>query len=343
MLKELTKLEFWRFTVLGNSLQNIGFAVLSLIILLFGLKLVQSIVLNRYEKKAVRTETPIDNAFISIVRSIKPPFYYFLAFYISIQFLKINPIFEKSIYLILISWAIYQASLVIQIIADVFVKKSMGVGREKEALGVISLLNIFLKIILWSIGLLFVLSNFGINITSLVAGLGIGGVAFALAMQNILKDLFSSFTIYFDRPFIVGDHIIVGNDEGVVRNIGVKSTRLKSVSGEELIISNQELTSARILNLSNVSKRRAKVILSIPFNTPIDKLEKILQEAKDVVEIDKHIILTRSHVVKIDGKNFVFEIVFDINTGDKNLFLDLQQQVLLNLKKLLEKEKIDLA
>lgn len=343
MLKEITKLEFWRFPVLGNSLQNIGFAVLSLVVLLFGLKLIQSLILNWLKKKAIKTETPVDNAFISIVRSIKPPFYYFLAFYISIQFLKINPAVEKLIYIILIAWAIYQVSLVIQIVTDVFVRKSMGAGREKEASGVIQLLNIFLKIILWSIGILFIMSNLGINITSLVAGLGIGGVAFALAMQNILKDLFSSFAIYFDRPFTIGDHIMVGNDEGIVKNIGVKSTRLKSVSGEELIISNQELTSARIFNLSKVTKRRAKVNLSIPFETPTVKLEKILNTAKDIVEVDENITLVRSNIIKIDGKNLVLEIVFDVNTSEKRLFLDLQQKVLLNLKKLLEKEKIDLA
>lgn len=343
MLNEITKFEFWRFTILGNSLQNISFAVLSLVLLLFVLKIIQSVILNKYEKKAIKTETSVDNAFINIVRSIKPPFYYFLAFYISIKFLKINLLAEKFIYLILVVWIIYQISIVAQIMADVFVRKSLGVEREKEALGINHLLNIFLKIIIWSIGLLFALSNLGINITSLVAGLGIGGIAFALAMQNILKDLFSSFTIYFDRPFVVGDSIAIGNDEGIVKNIGMKSTRLKSISGEELIISNQELTSARILNLSRVTKRRTKISLNIPFSTPSIRLEKILNSIKNIVETDDRIEFKRSNIVKIDGKNLILEIDFYVNTSEKGVFLDLQQKVLLDLKRLLEKEKVDLA
>jgi len=204
-------------------------------------------------------------------------------------------------------------------------------------------LNIIIKIILWIIGLLLILSNLGINITSLVAGLGIGGIAIALALQNILSDLFSSFAIYFDKPFKVGDFIIIGKDMGTVEQIGIKTTRLRALQGEQIVISNQELTSARIQNFKKLSERRVAFELGVVYGTPDDKMKKIPELIEKIIKETKDTRFDRSHFKSFGDFALIFETVYYITSGEYLDYMNAQQEIGLKIKEKFSTEEIEFA
>lgn len=230
----------------GNSLYEYVmaagiFAVLFLVFAIF-----QKIVLYRLKKLASRTRNDIDDEVIKIVQSVKPPFYSFLALYLGIRILAVHQLILKSIEIILIIWFVYQLINAVQILINFTVRKKFSeeTGQSKTAANV---LGVLVKFVLWVVALLMILANLGVNITSLVAALGIGGLAIAMALKNILGDLFASFAIYFDKPFLVGDTIVFGDKEGKVERIGIKTTRVRSLSGEEVIIPNDKLISSVVV------------------------------------------------------------------------------------------------
>ena len=149
------------------------------------------------------------------------------------------------------------------------------------------------------------LSNLGVNVTSIVASLGIGGIAVALAAQNILSDIFSSFSIYFDRPFEIGDYIQLGTDTGTVEKIGSKTTRIRTMQGEELIVSNQELTTARVQNFKRMEERRVAVKLGVEYGTVLEKLEKIPSYLEDIVKAQENVRFDRCFFIEYASYNFV--------------------------------------
>ena len=232
------------------------FAFLVSIIVLYVIK---KIIIVRLEKLAAKTKTKVDDILIDAVEKIGWPFYFILALYIAIQFVVLPASVEKGLlYLILIVVTYYFVKAV-GITIDHFtvkrVEEKEKIGKAHEA-AVMRLTSKIGKITLWLIAIIFILSNLGFNISSLIAGLGIGGIAIALALQNVLGDVFSSLSIYWDKPFEIGDFIILGDDMGTVKKIGIKSTRIQTLKGQELVVSNRELTNIRINNYKQMKKRR---------------------------------------------------------------------------------------
>jgi small-conductance mechanosensitive channel len=190
---------------------------------------------------------------------------------------------------------------------------------------------------------IFIMSNLGFDVTSLVAGLGIGGIAVALALQSVLSDVFSSFSIYFDKPFQAGDFIIVGQHMGIVKHIGIKSTRIQTLQGEELIISNKELTSARVQNFKKMEKRRITFTFGVTYQTPVKKLKKIPEMVKEIVAKIELADLDRVHFRKYGDFSLNFEVVYYVKIPDYGKYMDTQQEINLALKERFEKEGIEFA
>jgi len=188
-----------------------------------------------------------------------------------------------------------------------------------------------------------VLSNLGVNITSLVAGLGIGGLAIALALQSVLSDLFSSFSIYFDKPFQVGDYIIVGKHSGTVEKIGIKSTRIRASQGEEIVISNQELTSARVQNFKKLKERRNTTSIGVTYETSTDKLKKIPDIIKYIIEEEKNARFDRVYFTTFADSALVFDLVYYVKSDAYSVYLETQQNINFKIKEAFEKEGIDMA
>ncbi len=328
---------------LGNTLEDFIVAGGAFLVLLLVFKLLQAILFYRFKKLAEKTATAADDVFIEILRSIRPPFYSYLSFYLAMSFLELPGAFRKVINVILVVWAVYQVTLALQILIDYLLHgrlKDAAAASNREALKV---LGKVLKGILWTIGVLFILSNVGIDVTSFIAGLGIGGVAVALALQNILSDLFSSFAIFFDKPFEVGDFVVVGENLGVVERIGIKTTRLRALQGEEIVISNRELTSVRIQNFKKMKERRVAFSFGVTYDTPIEKLKEIPQIIKEIITAEELARFSRAHFNKFDDSALNFEVVYYVQTADYDKYMDINQDIHLKVKEAFDKRKISMA
>lgn len=193
-----------------------------------------------------------------------------------------------------------------------------------SSLGIIGFL---LRAVVWSVILLLMLDNLGVDVTALVAGLGIGGVAIALASQNILGDLFASLSITFDRPFVIGDFLIVDDFMGSVEFIGVKSTRLRSLSGEQIIMSNADLLKSRVRNYGRMAERRVVFTLNVAYDTPLELLERIPGVIREAIVAQSGTRFDRSHFSQHGASSLDFESVYYVLSPDYNRYMDTQQAV----------------
>jgi small-conductance mechanosensitive channel len=199
------------------------------------------------------------------------------------------------------------------------------------------------RIVLWSIIVLLVLENVGVEVTALITGLGIGGVAVALAAQNILGDLFASLSIVVDRPFLLGDFIIVGDLSGTVEQIGLKTTRLRALTGEQLVFPNAGLMQSRIRNTTRSGDRRVTFGLNVIADTPAAKLAAIPAMLREIVEREQPIRFDRAHFAAISDSAMKFEVVYVVLSPDYGLYMDIQQRINLEILNRLEAEEIKLA
>jgi small-conductance mechanosensitive channel len=191
--------------------------------------------------------------------------------------------------------------------------------------------------------LLMVLANLGVNITAFVASLGIGGVAIALALQNILSDLFASLSIGLDKPFEIGDFIIVDDLMGTVEYIGVKTTRLRSLSGEQLIRSNTELLKSAIHNYKRMSERRVVFKFGITYQTPVEKVAELGAVVRDIILAQKPVRFDRAHFMNFGSNSLDFEVVYYVLSADYNVYMDIQQQINLEIMRACASRNIEFA
>lgn len=344
MLETILNWDFWNIVIWNNTVFTYIKALFLFILFLLILHLFQSALLNFFGKKAKKTKTEIDDALIKIVATIKPPFYWFLAFYLALQFVVLHQTAQTIIDYILLIWVVYQAVQALQILIDFIVRRKIA-GRQNDPNTKAAVKNLgrIAQFSIWIIGFLFVLSNMGINITSFIAGLGITGIAVAFALQNVLGDIFASFAIYFDRPFVIGDYIESGDKSGTVEKVGIKSTRLRSSHGEELIISNQELTNKSVHNYGQMKNRRVVFSLNISPQTEHGQLEKVNKIIIDILKKQNGVELDRVHLKDITSTGFNFEAVYYLSPSDIKNHLDVKQNINLEIKQILDKEKIQLA
>lgn len=327
MIQKLYPIDFWDYQFLANSfgVWADSAAVFIVLVILFGI--FHKIIINRLRKLADKTETDIDDTLVEIVNSVRPPFYSYLAFYLAFRFLAVPPFIDRLVGVILVIWITYQVIKALHILINYIVHKSLKERGGEEMNSALNVISYVSKITLWSLGLLVILSNLGVNVTSLIAGLGIGGIAVAFAMQNILSDLFSSFAIFFDKPFVEGDFIIVGDKLGTVEKIGIQTTRLRALRGEEIIISNKELTSAQIQNFKKMRERRVTFNFGVLYETPAEKLKLIPQTVEQIIQSVDLTRFDRAHFYKFDDSSLGFEAVYYVNTPDYNKYMDINQEI----------------
>jgi small-conductance mechanosensitive channel len=197
--------------------------------------------------------------------------------------------------------------------------------------------------LLYVVLVLLALDNLGVNITALVGALGIGGVAIALATQNILGDLFASLSIVLDKPFVVGDFVVIGDLMGSVEHVGLKTTRIRSLSGEQLIFSNADLLGSRIRNFKRMSERRVLFTLGVTYQTPSDKLSAIPGMLREIVSAAPGVRFDRAHFRSCDDFALTFEVVYYVLDPDYNRYMDTQQGINLEIFRRFEREGIDFA
>lgn len=328
---------FW-----GNTLSRYVLSLATFIFLLGFFQLLQTLILKRVELLIRKTKTDVDDIIVRILQTIKPPFYSFVAFYIALRSLTVQGTAHTVVNIVLIIWATLQVILALQVAADYLFTKRVQREEHGSHKAMLEFLKGLSRFLLWIIGLLFVLSNLGVNITSLIAGLGISGIAIALATQNILSDLFSSLVIYFDQPFSPGDFIELGDDKGTVQKIGIKTTRIRSLRGEEIVVPNKDIAAARIKNFKRLTERRVEFILHIPYDVPAEELEKIPGVVKKVVENTPNTQFERAHLHAIEDGELKFIVVYFVKKSEFNDYMDAHQAVLLGIKAAFDEAKIQL-
>ena len=220
-----------------------------------------------------------------------------------------------------------------------WLKQSKDAALERSLKGMSSVI----KIIIWALALIFFLDNLGFKISTVIAGLGIGGVAIALAAQAVLGDLFSYFSILFDRPFEVGDFIILDDYLGCVEYVGIKTTRIRSLGGEQLIFSNTDLTNSRVRNYKRMEKRRVLFKLGVTYQTPVEVLKKIPKLIEDIVKGVDDTVFDRAHFFSYGDFSLIFEIVYYVMGPDYNKYMDIQQKINFAIKEKFEKQGIEFA
>jgi small-conductance mechanosensitive channel len=217
------------------------------------------------------------------------------------------------------------------------------IAGDRATAGSLGVIAFILQGIIWALVILLTLDNLGVNITALVAGLGVGGVAVALAVQNILGDLFASLSITFDRPFVVGDFLILDEFLGSVEQIGIKSTRLRSLSGEQIVMSNADLLKSRVRNYGRMSERRVVFANGVTYETPSDKLELIPRIIRGIVESHSDTRFDRSHFAAHGPAALEFETVYYVLSADYNRYMDIQQSINMRIHREFERLGVEFA
>lgn len=328
---------------LGNSLGDWLIALGMMVIGILLVKLARRLLIGKIKKWAHKTETSFDDFVVTLVEKSALPFLTLLSIYGSLQWLDHPPKphwQEVALLLVTTYFILLTITAAVQYFVMSFLKtQDDGVTKQKQAKGLL----IILKFVIWAMGTMFLLDNLGYNISTIIAGLGIGGIAIALAAQTILGDLFSYFVILFDRPFEIDDFVVVDDKSGVVEYIGVKTTRIRTLSGEQLICSNKNLTDSRIHNFKRMERRRVVLSIGVTYQTSADLLASIPTMVKKIISLQANVFYDRGHFSGFGDSSLKFEFVYFIESSDYVLFMDRQQEVNLEIFRLFEKERIEFA
>jgi len=315
----------------GNSPASLAVAVGLWVAVALTLLLAQRVIIRRLGDRAGESPAELDNFFVAMLRKTRFVFVLFVAMALASAALSLPPRLRVAVSTVgrialLIQIALWGGEL----IAAVF-RRYFSRARDAGSSTTIEALSYAARLILWILIILVGLESFGIHVTALVAGLGIGGIAVALAVQNILGDVFAALSILFDKPFVVGDLIDVGPYSGTVIHIGIKSTRIRSVTGEQIILANGELLKSGVRNFERAGQRRAVLITRIAPDTPPVRVKEVSEILRRVVESEPQARFSRAHFRTITDNSFEFETVYFLPASDYDSFLDVQQSINLAL------------
>ena len=335
---------FWNRIYFGNTVVNWLIAASILIFGILILRLAKNQVLRKLKKWSHNSKTTIDDFVVQLTGKSIIPFLYFACIYATSLWLElpvqVDRIFGVAMLLVSTYYILKSISAVLEYFIISFLKgQTNGESKQKQARGIL----ILLKILIWLFGIIFLLDNLGYNITTIIAGLGIGGIAVALAAQTILGDLFSYFVILFDRPFEIGDFIMVEDKMGVVEYIGIKTTRLRTLGGEQLICSNKDLTDSRIHNYKRMERRRVVFQLGITYQVHPDILESIPSMVRDVIDAKHDVQFDRGHFSGFGDSSLNFEFIYYVLNADYAVFMNIQQQVYFEIFRLFDEKGISFA
>lgn len=327
--------------ILGNTLQRYLMFLVVFLGLIFFLRKFGKIFLCSLKKFTQKTSIQFDDFILEVCEKNIFPLLYAGSFYLASKQLIFRSSTDRLIDSLMVIVLAVQgirlaASFAVYFLETTWLKKQTQKGGTLASKSVLSLL----RVIIWGVGLVFLLDNLGFNVSAIVAGLGIGGIAVALAAQTILGDLFNYFVILFDRPFREGDFIVVGDFMGEIENIGVKSTRIRSLGGEEVIVSNSNLTSSRIRNYRKMSRRRAEFVLRVSHQTALEKVRKIPPMIREIIQKIEGTKFERAHFKEFTDAGLLIEAVYYVLDTDFNKRMDIQQEINLAVKEAFEKEGI---
>lgn len=280
------------------------------------------LLLHRLESWAARTETRLDDILLAVIHKSYLPLLLIGSVHLALRGLSVHASLTALVHFL---WMVCVTLFAVRIVSSLLVH-ALTAGKTGGSQAVSALLPV-LKISLWALGIIFLLDNLGVKISAVVAGLGIGGVAVALAAQAVLGDLFSYFAILLDEPFAIGDFIVVDDLKGHVEHVGIKTTRVRSLSGEVLVFPNSSLTGSRIRNYQSLKERRVLFRFGLLCETPVEKLKQVPALVRARLLQMKEIRFERAHFAAVGESSMDFEVVYFVLTADYNRHMDIQQEI----------------
>ena len=331
---------------LGNTVREYLTSAGVFVGVLLVLPIARAIILRRLKAFSERTANDLDDLLHDLLRRVVGPVVYlFTALYFGTLFLTLPESLGLLVQSLLVIVLAIKVAQVLQRLAAYGIRKWTEQTAKEDPTSAAMLKNVtwVVQLMIWAATVLFIFDNLGINITAFVASLGIGGVAVALAAQSVLGDAFSSFAIFMDKPFQVGDFIIVGDLLGTVEQVGFKTTRIRSLGGEQLIFSNSDLTSSRIKNYKRMKERRIVFSLGVVYHTPVEKVKAISPMIKRVVDEHEYARFDRAHFKSFGDFALIYEVVFYVLRPDYNTYMDVQQSINVRLIEEFQKAGIEFA
>lgn len=336
--------EFLTRVYFKNTITSYLWALGTFISCLIVIYFLKKIIFKKVMKWTESRENTSENKLLITIKKFVPTLLYIGAFYISIKMLFIHPYLSKIIDIALLLIITYVIAIITTAVIEfTLVRYSEKVNTDSNKQFAIHWINKLAKTLIWIIAIIIFLQNLGVEIGALVAGLGVGGIAVAFAAQAILEDIFSYFTIFFDRPFEVGDFINTGEFMGTVEYIGLRTTRLRSISGEQLIFPNKDLTNSRVKNFKAMEQRRVLFRINVTYNTTFEHLKEIPNIVRSIIEEQTDTRFDRGHFTSYGDSGLNFEFVYYVLTGEYNRYMDIQQDINYRIKEVFDKEGIHFA
>lgn len=333
------------YTYLDNDLSAWGMALAVALATFFIALLARKLIVRALSSLAARTSTEVDDVLAHVLSSTGKLFFCAVSVYAGAQFLTLP---ARAL-------TVLNGVVLVAVFAQIALWGDLGVkewlrryrvrnrGENAASTTSTAALGFVARAAIWLVVLLMILDNFGVNITTLVASLGIGGIAVALAMQNILGDLFSSLSIVLDKPFVVGDFITVDGVSGTVEYVGLKTTRLQGLGGEQIIFSNSDMLKSRIHNYKRMQTRRIAFTIGVTYQTSAEKIERLPSLIAQIVKRQSDATFDRAHFKSFGASSLDFEIVYFVNSADYGVYMDIQQGINLDLLVAFEREEIEFA
>lgn len=335
--------QWMELSFLGNPVGSWVAAALIAFTTFLVLLLVRRLALRRIARLAGRTRTDIDDFLVETLQRTRRfllliPVVYFASISLHLPEKVDDALRSAAVLAVLLQLTLWVLAGINFWVARTRRRRLEVDAASATLIGAIGFIG---KVVLWTVLLLLALDNLGVDVTALVAGLGIGGVAVALALQNILGDLLASLSIVLDKPFVIGDTIQVDDFVGTVESIGLKTTHVRSVSGEQLVFSNGDLLRSRIRNHKRMGDRRVVLSFAVEPGTPPAKLERIPGIVREIVESRQPVRFDRAHFARLGDWGPQLEAVWYVLSTDYHVHMDLQQAILLDLLRRLHEEGIE--
>jgi small-conductance mechanosensitive channel len=309
------------------------------------LRVVTRVAVRRLGAMAQRTATYWDDVLTGVLRATRGLFLVIVAVLVMATVLDLPADWEVGIRRVTAVVLVIQGGLwaAAGLTGWLGAYRRTRISEDPAAATAVSAIGFVGRIVLWAVVLLLALDNLGVDVTALVAGLGVGGIAVALAAQNILGDLFASMSIVLDKPFVLGDFIAVGDFMGTVEHVGLKTTRIRSLTGEQLVFSNADLLQSRLRNYGRMKERRVVFVLGVVYQTSRDKLARIPGLLREAVEAEGQTRFDRAHFKGFAASSLDFEVVYYMKVPNYNAYMDVQQAINLRIVELFAAEGIEFA
>jgi small-conductance mechanosensitive channel len=328
----------------GNSVLDYLILAGTLLVGFAAIGILRALFVPRLLRWSERTNSSLDDFLIKLLQQTAVPLLYYGVFYAGVRSLNLHPVLGR---IVDVAGALLMTFVGVRAITAAIVylirKRSSREGDKQAAENATRALIPAIHVVVWLLGVLYLLENLGFKVSAVVAGLGIGGIAVALAAQAVLGDLFSYFAILFDKPFEVGDFIVIDDYMGNVEHVGVKTTRLRSISGEELIFANTDLTKSRVRNYRRMTSRRVEFSFRVRLDTPLRLVERVPALVGEIVRGMNGVKFDRAHLASIGDYSLNYVAVYIVAESDYNRFMDIQQSINLRIMEEFERLGIQFA